>query len=67
MTFRMKVSQMAFLDRNDHWVVEQGVFTLSIGASCVDIRQRLQVEVTAGARVEERTRGFYAQTAVKSL
>ncbi len=66
-TFRMKVSQMAFLDRNDHWVVEQGVFTLSIGASCVDIRQRLQVEVTAGARVEERTRGFYAQTAVKSL
>ena len=65
--FQMKVSQMAFLNRHDNWVVEKGAFTLSIGSSCVDIRQTLQVEVTETARVDERTRGFYAQTTEKEV
>ena len=40
---------------------------MSIGSSCVDIRQTLQVEVTETARVDERTRGFYAQTTEKEV
>lgn len=58
--FRMRVSQMAFLNIQDQWVVEKGLFTLSIGSSCVDIRQKLQVEVTGTAQVDAKTRGFYA-------
>lgn len=63
-TFQMQVSQMAFLDRDNHWVVEKGAVTFSLGASCVDIRETLQAEVTESALVDERTRGFYAQTKV---
>lgn len=63
-TFQMRVSQMAFLNRDNHWVVEKGAVTFSLGASCADIRETLQAEVTESALVDERTRGFYAQTKV---
>lgn len=63
-TFQMRVSQMAFLNRDNQWVVEKGAVTFSLGASCADIRETLQAEVTESALVDERTRGFYAQTKV---
>lgn len=66
-TFQMKVSQMAFLNREDRWVVEKGMVTLSIGTSCADIRKTLQVEVTESGEVDERTRGFYALATEKKL
>lgn len=65
--FQMKVSQMAFLDRDNRWVVEKGAVTFSIGSSCADIRQRLYAEVTESAQVDERTRGFYAQAMEKRI
>ncbi|MDE7199192.1 MAG: glycoside hydrolase family 3 C-terminal domain-containing protein, partial [Lachnospiraceae bacterium] len=65
--FQMKVSQMAFLDRDNRWVVEKGAVTFSIGSSCADIRQRLHAEVTESAQVDERTRGFYAQAVEKRI
>lgn len=66
-TFQMKVSQMAFLDEKMKWVIEKGTVSLLIGASCNDIRAKLTVEVMDSIVVDEKTRGFYAQTEVNTF
>ena len=62
--FRMKTSQIAFLDEQMNWVVEKGTYTLMAGASCEDIRQSLTVSVLSTAVIDCRTRGFYANAYV---
>ena len=62
--FDMKASQLAFLDEQMRWVVEEGTYTLMAGASCEDIRQSLKIMVTSTAQTDCRTRGFYAKAAV---
>ena len=62
--FDMKASQLAFLDEQMRWVVEEGTYTLMAGASCEDIRQSLKITVTSTAQTDCRTRGFYAKAAV---
>ena len=59
--FKMKVSQLAFLNEQMKWYVEKGTFSLMVGASCEDIRGTLKVIVTEGAGINCRTRGFYAE------
>ena len=63
--FDMKASQLAFLDEQMNWVVEEGTYTLMAGASCEDIRQSLKIRVTSTAQTDCRTRGFYAKAAVR--
>ncbi len=63
--FRMKASQMAFLNNEMEWVVEKGMVTLLIGASSRDIRQKAEIEISADAVVDERNRGFYAAVRIE--
>lgn len=56
----MKASQMSFLNEDMEWMVEKGMVTFSLGASSIDLRQRIQIEVLKSKRVDQRTRGFYA-------
>lgn len=63
-TFEMKASQMAFLDRKLNWKVEAGEYQVMIGASSEDIRLEGAYEVAEDGWVDGKTRGFYA-TAIK--
>lgn len=65
--FIMKVTQMSFLDEQMDWVVEKGKMELHLGASCVDIRESLTVEITESAVIDQRTRGFYAEAFVRDI
>lgn len=66
-TFRMKISQCAFLDEEMHWVVERGRMELLCGGSCVDIRSRADFRITETKQIDGRHRGFYADCAVEPL
>lgn len=64
--FVSKVSQFAFLDRDMNWVVEAGTMKVMVGASSKDLRLEDQVMIKEGGRVDQRTRGFYASSSVRS-
>ena len=63
-TFRMKLSQLAFLDREMRWKVEKGELKIRIAASSEDIRLEDHVNITEDAYVEGKSRGFWAKTSV---
>ncbi len=46
-TFTLHPADLALYDRNSHWTVEPGRFTVMIGASSEDIRQRATFTITA--------------------
>ena len=64
-TFSVKPSQTAFLDREMNWKIEKGEMELMAGASSEDIRSRAAVTVTADAFIAGRERQFYAETVVE--
>ncbi|MDD2972538.1 MAG: glycoside hydrolase family 3 N-terminal domain-containing protein [Lachnospiraceae bacterium] len=64
-TFRMKVSQMAFLNQQMEWIVEEGKVNLLVGASSNDIRLSTSILLLNSAIIDERTRGFYAETCIE--
>ena len=63
--FRMKVSQMAFLDENMNWIVEKGQITLKVAASSNDLRLEKSIFIMDDAVIDEKTRGFYASVSVE--
>ncbi len=65
--FSMKASQTAFLDADMKWIVEKGTVELLVGASCNDIREEFTLTIKNSEWIDERTRGFYAETQVISL
>lgn len=67
LTFRMKVSQFAFLDENMRWKAEAGEMTVMAGASAGDIRLTGTFHITRSAVVDGRTRGFYAEVEETSV
>lgn len=64
-TFTMKPSQLAFLDRSFRWKVEKGLFTIKVGASSEDIRLTGSFRITEDAFIDGKTRGFYAKTVIE--
>ncbi len=66
-TFTLRASQTAFLDRETRWKVEAGKFTLKIGASSEDIRLTGSFRVTENAWIRGRDRAFYAKSRVEEV
>lgn len=64
-TFTVKESQMAFLDRRMKWKVEKGSYRVLVGAASNDIRLEGEFTVKEDRYVDGRTRGFYAGAEVK--
>lgn len=64
--FWMDDSQTAFLDRQMRWKAEAGEIELQIGASSEDIRLQGSVTVDREQYFDERTRAFWAETAVRA-
>ena len=64
-TFRVRLSQLAFLDRSMRWKVEKGTMKLMLGTSSADIRLDKTVEILSDAWVDGKNRGFYAKTQVE--
>ena len=62
--FTMEISQLAFLDYNRNWKVEQGDIEVLVGAASNDIRLKDSFYVTADAVINGAQRGFYACTEV---
>ena len=62
--FRLKLSQLAFLDQEMRWKVEAGEVELLLGASSQDIRLTGKIRIQEDAFVEGKTRGFFAEAAV---
>lgn len=63
-SFTMRLSQLAFLDKEMRWKVEKGGYEVLIGASSQDIRLTGSFQVTEDGFVDGKTRGFYAETEV---
>ncbi|MDO5424191.1 MAG: glycoside hydrolase family 3 N-terminal domain-containing protein [Eubacteriales bacterium] len=63
--FRVKMSQLAFLDREMKWKVEEGDMDVLVGSSSEDIRLRESFRIMGDAYVEGKSRGFYAEVVVR--
>ncbi len=64
-TFLMKASQTAFIDRTERWKVEKGGFTLEVGSSSEDIRLCSRFEITENQYINPRFRGFFAEVEIR--
>ena len=64
-SFTLKLSQLAFLDRDMRWKVEHGKLNIRICASSEDIRLEDTVTVTGDAWVEGKSRSFWAEAQVQ--
>lgn len=64
-TFRLKASQLAFLDSSMKWKIEKGVVQVEIGSSSEDIRLSDSFSITENGWVKGKLRGFYAETSVE--
>ena len=60
-SFLLRVSQAAFVDRDMRWKVEKGEIELMVGSSSEDIWLKDSFTVREDGYVDERTRGFYAK------
>lgn len=64
--FNMKVSQLAFLDRGMKWKTEKGTIRVYAGSSSQDIRLEGRFAIAEDGYVDERTRGFFAESNVSA-
>jgi beta-glucosidase len=58
--FRLDLTELAFLDVDMHWRVEEGDVDLLIGSSSEDIRLRGVVRITDTSEIIGRDRAFFA-------
>lgn len=65
--FRIQASQLAFLDNNMNWKVEQGEYRLLIASSSEDVRNEVKFIITDNLLIDERTRSFYGKAEVQEL
>lgn len=63
-TFRMKVSQLSFLDENMDWLVEKGDIEMKVGRSSIDFEGKAVCTITDSMVIDGKTRGFFADTEV---
>lgn len=63
--FTLRASQTAFLDEDMRWKVEKGDILVQAGASSEDIRLTGRFRITESARIEGRSRAFYAGSRIK--
>ena len=63
--FSISPSQLAFLDLDDHWVIEKGEIDILIGSSAKDIRGKTSFQISTSAFVDGNRRRFYAKATVK--
>lgn len=59
-SFTIYPSQIAYLNKEMQWVIEQGQMDILIGASCADIRYQETVQVTDTRHIAGRDRVFYS-------
>lgn len=59
--FRLRASQLAFLDQGMNWIVEKGTYDVMVGASANDLRLKGSFTVPETQTVDHRKRGFYAK------
>lgn len=64
LTFTVRDSQFAFLDRDMKWRVEKGEMMLEIAASSEDARLSAGFHIAETSFVDGKTRGFYADVTV---
>lgn len=64
-TFRLRISQLAFLDTDLHWLVEAGDVDVLVGASSDDLRLQDTLHIRSNAHIDGRTRGFWANPRVE--
>lgn len=57
--FRIKLSQLAFLDEDMRWKIEAGEMELMAGASAGDIRLRDTFMIEEDGYIDGKNRGFY--------
>lgn len=62
--FIMKVTQAAFIGEDMKWVVEKGEMEILIGSSSKDIRVSDKFYITETKEVDQKVRGFYAQSQI---
>lgn len=62
--FKVRTSQMAFLDRDMRWKIEKGAIDVLIGSSSEDIRLSGEYTVKDDAWIEGKERAFYAEVSV---
>lgn len=65
LVFSMQVSQFAFLDKKQRWLVEEGDMDVMAGSSSQDIRLRDSFHIGRTAYIDGKTRGFYAEADVE--
>ncbi len=63
-TFTMKYSQTAFLDREMKWKIEKGGFDILVGSSSEDIRLKGTLNIAESSYIDGAKRGFYADFAI---
>ncbi len=63
-TFTMKYSQTAFLDREMKWKIEKGGFDILVGSSSEDIRLKGTLNIAESSYIDGAKRGFYADFTV---
>lgn len=59
--FKIKASQLAFLDRDMRWKVEKGNILVQLGTSSEDICLSSRFRITADAWIEGPERAFYSK------
>lgn len=59
-TFTLAASQLAFLDCDLNWLVEEGDVELQLGSSSEDIRLRETIRISSSTHIDGRTRAFYS-------
>ncbi len=65
--FSFKVTQLAFLDKNMKWIVEKGDMDVGVGSSSNNIRLKGKFRIADTDFIDEKNRGFYADTWEQSL
>lgn len=58
--FILEASQLAFLDLENRWKVEAGVFDIMIGSSSMDHKLLAQLNITQNLYIDGKTRSFWA-------
>lgn len=62
--FTVRPTQLAFLDREMRWLVEEGEVDVLVGASAGDIRLTDMFRITNSQHIAGKTRAFWAESAL---
>ena len=63
--FDVSTSQMAFLDKDMRWKIENGAIGVEVGSSSEDIRLTGEYKVKKDGWIEGRDRAFYAKASIR--